>query len=191
MNTLTEIKKKMEILENKYIIYNLSLEEKLKTISVSEFNYFAELRKRFDENGIDAFYSSDKASQETLVVSSGDDVPYEGGKTYYLLARKEMKNDEEFKKFVVTFSEDFKKLTGVTDYDEWDMEPIAITIPEGTSGDFHDAVLAEAYFENEWDERKNEYRYNLLNVTIIPYYVNKSNRKPLKTLSGFPLYKQL
>ena len=44
MNTLTEIKKKMEILENKYIIYNLSLEEKLKTISVSEFNYFAELK---------------------------------------------------------------------------------------------------------------------------------------------------
>lgn len=44
MNTLKEIKKKMEILENKYIIYNLSLEEKLKTISVSEFNYFAELK---------------------------------------------------------------------------------------------------------------------------------------------------
>ena len=44
MNTLKEIKQKMEILENKYIIYNLSLEEKLKTISVSEFNYFAELK---------------------------------------------------------------------------------------------------------------------------------------------------
>ena len=44
MNTLKEIKKKMEILENKYIIYNLSLEEKLKTISVSEFNYHSELR---------------------------------------------------------------------------------------------------------------------------------------------------
>ena len=44
MNTLKEIKKKMEILENKYIIYDLSLEEKLKTISVSEFNYYLELK---------------------------------------------------------------------------------------------------------------------------------------------------
>lgn len=34
----------MEILENKYILYDLSLEEKLKTISVSEFNYFLELK---------------------------------------------------------------------------------------------------------------------------------------------------
>ena len=44
MNTLNEIKKKMEILERKYILYDLSLEEKLKTISVSEFNYFLELK---------------------------------------------------------------------------------------------------------------------------------------------------
>ena len=44
MNTLKEIKKKMEILENKFIIYDLSLEEKLKTISVSEFNYYLELK---------------------------------------------------------------------------------------------------------------------------------------------------
>ena len=44
INTLMEIKRKMEILENKYILYDLSLEEKLKTISVSEFNYFLELK---------------------------------------------------------------------------------------------------------------------------------------------------
>ena len=44
MKALMEIKKKMEILENKYILYDLSLEEKLKTISASEFNYFLELK---------------------------------------------------------------------------------------------------------------------------------------------------
>jgi hypothetical protein len=44
MDALMEIKKKMEILENKYILYDLSLEEKLKTMSVSEFNYFQELK---------------------------------------------------------------------------------------------------------------------------------------------------
>ena len=44
MNTLMEIKKKMELLENRYNLYDLSLEEKLKTISVSEFNYFSELK---------------------------------------------------------------------------------------------------------------------------------------------------
>lgn len=44
MNTLKEIQKKMEILENKYILYDLSLEEKLKTISVSNFNYYFELK---------------------------------------------------------------------------------------------------------------------------------------------------
>ena len=44
MDTLLEIKKKMEILENKYILYDLSLEEKLKTMSVDEFNYSQELK---------------------------------------------------------------------------------------------------------------------------------------------------
>ena len=44
MNILLEIKKKIEILENRYILYDLSLKEKLKTIPVGEFNYFLELK---------------------------------------------------------------------------------------------------------------------------------------------------
>jgi len=44
LNTLMEIKKKIEQQENKYNLYDLSLEEKLKTMSVSEFNYFFELK---------------------------------------------------------------------------------------------------------------------------------------------------
>ena len=44
LNTLMEIKKKIEQQENKYNLYDLSLEEKLKTMSVSEFNYFLELK---------------------------------------------------------------------------------------------------------------------------------------------------
>ena len=44
INTLMEIKKKIEQQENKYNLYDLSLEEKLKTMSVSEFNYFLELK---------------------------------------------------------------------------------------------------------------------------------------------------
>ena len=44
LNALMEIKKKIEQQENKYNLYDLSLEEKLKTMSVSEFNYFLELK---------------------------------------------------------------------------------------------------------------------------------------------------
>ena len=49
INTLMEIKKKIEQQENKYNLYDLSLEEKLKTMSVSEFNYFLELKNMFTD----------------------------------------------------------------------------------------------------------------------------------------------
>ena len=45
LDTLNKIKNKLEKLENKYNLYDLSLEEKLKQISVSEFDYFSELKK--------------------------------------------------------------------------------------------------------------------------------------------------
>jgi len=44
LDTLNKIKNKLEKLENKYNLYDLSLEEKLKQISVSEFDYFSELK---------------------------------------------------------------------------------------------------------------------------------------------------
>ena len=44
LDTLNKIKNKLEKLENKYNLYDLSLEEKLKKISVSEFDYFSELK---------------------------------------------------------------------------------------------------------------------------------------------------
>ena len=44
MDTLKEIQNKLEKLENKYNLYDLSLEEKLKQISVSEFDYYSELK---------------------------------------------------------------------------------------------------------------------------------------------------
>ena len=49
LNTLMEIKKKIEQQENKYNLYDLSLEEKLKTMSVSEFNYFFELKNMISD----------------------------------------------------------------------------------------------------------------------------------------------
>ncbi len=107
-----------------------------------------------------AFYSSDKASQETLVVSSGNDVPYEGGKTYYIVAKDGLEEDEELKRLDITFSEDFKGLTGIDDYEDWDMNPIKITIPEGASGDFFDAIKMKASFENDWNSWDNEDRFN-------------------------------
>ena len=45
LDTLNKIKNKLEKLENKYNLYDLSLEENLKQISVSEFDYFSELKK--------------------------------------------------------------------------------------------------------------------------------------------------
>ena len=44
IDTLKAIQNKIEKLENKYNLYDLSLEEKLKQISVSEFNYYEELK---------------------------------------------------------------------------------------------------------------------------------------------------
>lgn len=44
VDTLKKIQNKMEKLENRYNLYDLSLEEKLKQISVSEFDYFSELK---------------------------------------------------------------------------------------------------------------------------------------------------
>ena len=44
LDTLNQIKNKIEKMENKYNLYDLSLEEKLKQISVSEFNYYSELK---------------------------------------------------------------------------------------------------------------------------------------------------
>ena len=44
LDTLNQIKDKIEKMENKYNLYDLSLEEKLKQISVSEFNYYSELK---------------------------------------------------------------------------------------------------------------------------------------------------
>ena len=44
VDTLKKIQNKMEKLENRYNLYDLSLEEKLKRISVSEFDYFSELK---------------------------------------------------------------------------------------------------------------------------------------------------
>jgi len=44
IDALNKIKNKLEKLENKYNLYDLSLEEKLKQISVSEFDYFSELK---------------------------------------------------------------------------------------------------------------------------------------------------
>ena len=49
INTLMEIKKKIEQQENKYNLYDLSLEEKLKTMSVNEFNFFLELKNMFTD----------------------------------------------------------------------------------------------------------------------------------------------
>ena len=46
MDTLKEIQNKLEKLENKYNLYDLSLEEKLKQISVSEFDYYSELKSK-------------------------------------------------------------------------------------------------------------------------------------------------
>ena len=44
LDTLNQIKDKIEKMENKYNLYDLTLEEKLKQISVSEFNYYSELK---------------------------------------------------------------------------------------------------------------------------------------------------
>ena len=44
MDTLKQIQNKIEKLENKHNLYDLSLEEKLKQTSVSEFNYYIELK---------------------------------------------------------------------------------------------------------------------------------------------------
>ena len=44
IDTLNQIKDQLEKLENKYNLYDLSLEEKLKQISVSEFDYYSELK---------------------------------------------------------------------------------------------------------------------------------------------------
>ena len=44
MDTLKQIKNRLEKIENQNNLYDLSLEEKLKQISVSEFDYFSELK---------------------------------------------------------------------------------------------------------------------------------------------------
>ena len=44
MDTLKKIQNKIEKMENKHNLYDLSLEEKLKQTSVSEFNYYIELK---------------------------------------------------------------------------------------------------------------------------------------------------
>ena len=44
MDTLKKIQNKIEKMENKHNLYDLSLEEKLKQISVSEFDYYSELK---------------------------------------------------------------------------------------------------------------------------------------------------
>lgn len=44
VDTLKQIQNKLEKIENKYNLYNLSLEEKLKKTSVSEFDYYSELK---------------------------------------------------------------------------------------------------------------------------------------------------
>ena len=44
MNTIIEIQKRIEKFETKAILYDLSLEEKLKSISANEFNYYSELK---------------------------------------------------------------------------------------------------------------------------------------------------